>query len=333
MPNQPAAPTESASPFHQVARDNSGSVTPPLATHTQKPDAPMPGSRAWAEARSGKQPTAVERSQMTPTQRFQQDQSHIDDLTFSGPSYVHKRDDNGNVTITERATGRIVQGQGVNNDQPAPPVVEGEKFKIGQYEVSEAELGTMMQRQAAEDLRRATIPATPEAYKLELSPDAKLPGDVEYKFNASDPSLAALRTWAHAKGFDQSTLSEMLTIYATHEAQQNVALAERSRAEVAKAGVNAPQRVDAVGKWITSIAGEADAKPIRATLVTDAHLRFYEKLMNKDVSQGTAPFSQQHRELAPKSGQVTEDQWSKMSPADRMDYTNKTDQSQFRSTR
>jgi hypothetical protein len=41
--------------------------------------------------------------------------------------------------------------------------------------------------------------------------------------------------------------------------------------------------------------GEADAKPIRATIVTDAHLRFYEKMMQKISSQGTASFSQQHR--------------------------------------
>jgi hypothetical protein len=84
----------------------------------------------------------------------------------------------------------------------------------------------MMDRQAKDDLRAATVPPTPNDYKLELSPDAKLPGGVEYKFNASDPSLAALKNWAHAKGFDQSTLSEMLTIYATHEAQHNAALAE-----------------------------------------------------------------------------------------------------------
>jgi hypothetical protein len=109
----------------------------------------------------------------------------------------------------------------------------------------------MMDRQAQDDLRKATMPPTPDDYKLELSPGAKLPGEVEYKFNAGDPSLAALKNWAHAKGFDQSTLSEMLTIYATHEAQQNAVLAARAREEVAKAGVNAPQRVDAVGKWIT----------------------------------------------------------------------------------
>jgi hypothetical protein len=180
-------------------------------------------------------------------------------------------------------------------DDPQAPAHSTEKLKVGKYEVSEAELAGMMDRQAQDDLRKATLPPTPDDYKLELSPGAKLPGEVEYKFNAGDPSLVALKNWAHAKGFDQSTLSEMLTIYATHEAQQNAVLAERSRAEVAKAGINAPQRVDAVSKWITGEMGEVDAKPIRATIVTDAHLRFYEKIMQKISSQGSAGFSQSHR--------------------------------------
>jgi hypothetical protein len=194
-----------------------------------------------------------------------------------------------------RAAGEAPQQDQAAVDPGAPAAASTEKLKVGKYEVSEAELASMMDRQAQDDLRKATLPQTPNDYKLELAPDAKLPGNVEYKFDASNPSLAALRNWAHAKGFDQSTLSEMLTIYATHEAQQNAALDARHREEVAKAGINAPVRVDAVHKWITAEMGEADAAPIRNTLVTDAHLRFYEKMMQKVSSQGTASFSQSHR--------------------------------------
>jgi hypothetical protein len=41
--------------------------------------------------------------------------------------------------------------------------------------------------------------------------------------------------------------------------------------------------------------GTADAVPIKATLVTDSHLRFMEAVMNKISSQGSASFSQSHR--------------------------------------
>ena len=201
---------------------------------------------------------------------------------------------------TDRASGSKEQP---GADPQTQPEHSTEKLKIGKYEVSEADLATMMERQAHEDLRRQKIPRTPDDYKLELSPDAKLPGNAEFKFDGNDPSLVAAKNWAHSKGLDQSALSEMLTIYASHVAGQSAALADRSRSEIAKAGVNAPQRVDAVGKWITGEMGEADAAPIRATIVTDAHLRFYEKLMNKISSQGAASFSQSHR-AAPETNPI-----------------------------
>ena len=168
-------------------------------------------------------------------------------------------------------------------------------MKIGKYEVSESDLAGMLDRQAQDDLRAATRPASPEGYEAKLPPDLKLPGGQTYTFNQNDPSLIAARNLAHAKGWSQQDFSEALGIFASHIAGQEAALAERSRAEVEKAGVNAPQRVDAVTRWITAEVGEADARPIRATIVTDAHLRFYEKLMNKISSQGAAGFSQSHR--------------------------------------
>jgi len=179
------------------------------------------------------------------------------------------------------------------DQQPAPEAAL--KIKVGKFEVSEGELATMMDRQAQDDLRKATVPAAPEAYEAKLPADLKLPGGQEYKFDVNDPSLIAARNLAHAKGWSQQDFSEALGIFASHVAGQEAALAERSRAEIAKAGVNAPQRIDAVTRWITAEVGEADAKPIRATIVTDAHLRFYERLMNKISSQGGASFSQSHR--------------------------------------
>jgi hypothetical protein len=184
----------------------------------------------------------------------------------------------------------------------APPPPTGEqpppaqsKVRVGEYEISAEELGTMMQRQAVEDQRRLTMPPTPEAYEAKLPADLKLPGNQEYKFNTSDPSLIAARNLAHAKGWSQQDFSEALGIFASHHAAQEAQLAERARAEIAKAGVNAPQRVDAVGKWLDGFVGTDAAAPIKATLVTNSHLVFIEKVMAKLESQGAASFSQSHR--------------------------------------
>lgn len=190
-----------------------------------------------------------------------------------------------------------------NGNEPAPDAASTdtpsaastERFKLGRYEISEAELAGMMEQQAVADQRRLTLPPSPEAYEAKLPADLKLPGDQTYVFDQNDPSLIAARNMAHAKGWSQQDFSEALGIFASHIAGQEAALAERSRAEIAKAGVNAPMRVDAVGRWITSMVGEADGKQIKSLIVTDSVLRFYESLMTKLTSQGSASFSQAHR--------------------------------------
>jgi hypothetical protein len=182
-------------------------------------------------------------------------------------------------------------------DQQQAPPADGTKFKVGKFEVSEGDLGAMMERQALDDLKKATIPPTPDAYKLALPENLTLPGGVKFQFDeaGNKATFDAAKAWAHNRGMSQSEFSEMMGLYASHTANTEAMLAERSRQEIAKVGINGPQRVDAVGKWITGMVGEADAKPIRATIVTDAHVRFYETIMNKLTSQGGASFSQSHR--------------------------------------
>src|SRR5205814_9621061 len=111
-----------------------------------------------------------------------------------------------------RGAGEGKEAPAPSGDDPQtpPPAAQGEKFKVGQYEVSAEELGAMMQRQAVEDQRRLTAPATPEAYKAELPADLKLPGGQEFKFDANDPSMVAARNLAHAKGWSQQDFPEAL---------------------------------------------------------------------------------------------------------------------------
>jgi hypothetical protein len=257
----------------------SSSPAPSPAPAPQAAPAPVtPGSKAWAE--------------MTLEQRHAQ---------LRGPENPRARGHSPAIEHREAAAARAPgEAPPAAGEQQAPAAPSGdpqtgEKVRVGQYEISPEELGTMMQRQASDDLRKATVPPTPADYRAELPADLKLPGGQQYKFDDKDPSLIAARNLACAKGWSQQDFSEALGIFASHIAGQEAQLAERSRAEIAKAGVNAPQRVDAVGKWIRGEVGDADAKPLIATIVTDAHLRFYEKMMNKIISQGVASFSQSHR--------------------------------------
>src|SRR5882757_6312832 len=119
-------------------------------------------------------------------------------------------------------------------EQPAQPGAD--RVKVGKYETTESELAAMLERQSRDDLRKATIPAAPEAYEAKLPADFKAPGGLEFKLDEAGNKAAfdAARAWAHNKGMTQSDFSEMLGIYASQEAQQHAALAARSAAEVAK---------------------------------------------------------------------------------------------------
>jgi hypothetical protein len=270
------------------------------AVPSSPPDATPSAAPAQAQPAASSKPTpgTPEWSQLTTEQRH---------AALRGPPNPRARGHSPAVEQREAAAARAAgePPKAPDVDPAAPPAHSVEKLKVGKYEVSEAELAGMLDRQSQDDLRKATVPATPQDYKLAIPETMQLPGGVQFKFDevGNKAAFDAARAWAHNKGFSQSDFSEMLGLYASQEAQQHVALAELSRREIAKAGANGPQRVDAVGRWITGTVGEADAKPIRATIVTDAHLRFYEKLMQREISQGGASFSQQHR-AAPDNAQI-----------------------------
>jgi len=210
-------------------------------------------------------------------------------------TYEQRREAQDAANAAAKPEGAADAKAPVPADPKAPQEHSSEKLKVGRYEVSEQELASMLARQSQDDLKKLTLPPAPEAYKAELPADLKLPGGVEYKFDQSNPSLVDARNMAFAKGWSQQDFSDALGIFASHEAQQNAVLAERSALEIAKAGPNAGARVDAVGKFIVGMMGEADAKQIKSLIVTDSMLRYHEHMMQKISNQGTASFSQSHR--------------------------------------
>ena len=228
----PASPPASPAPSQQTA---------------PAPTPVTPGSKAWAE--------------MSPEQRHAQLRGPENPRARGhSPARDHRE------AVAAQATGQDAPAADPSGEHQAPPAApaDGTKFTVGKYEVSEDELAAMMDRQAQEDLRAATRPASPEAYEAKLPADLKLPGGATYTFNQNDPSLVAARNLAHAKGWSQQDFSEALGIFASHIAGEQAALAERSQQEISKIGANGPQRVDAVSKWITGMVGEADARPIKS---------------------------------------------------------------------
>jgi hypothetical protein len=209
------------------------------------------------------------------------------------------------------------------------PTVEGDTLRLGDLELTAEEARGLLTAKADADLRKASLPATPADYKAELPLDFQAPAGIEIKINEADPLLADARRWAHAKGWDQATFSEMVALYAGAQAREQATFAAAHAAEVAKMGANGSQRVTAIESFLRGHVGDDLAKGMRAMLVTADIVKGFEKLAAKFSSQGAANFSQSHREPREVDGRVSSEQYDRMTPAQRLDYARSFDQRQF----
>jgi len=126
-----------------------------------------------------------------------------------------------------------------------PPADPNAKHKFGEMEFSEQELRDFLTAKADAELRKASLPATAAEYKAELPANFEMPAGVEFKIDETDPLLIDARAWAHSKGLDQATFSEMVGIYASSKAKETAQLNAAHAAEVARMGANGTQRVTA----------------------------------------------------------------------------------------
>jgi hypothetical protein len=214
---------------------------------------------------------------------------------------------------------------------PASASVTAEgRLKVGEFELSPDDIAALMATKAQADLRATQVPAYPSGYKPELPADMKLPPGIEFKIDVTDAAYKDLANFAHARGWGAQEFSTALGIFASREAREAAAFAEAQRAEVQKLGANGTSRVTAVETWLRSELGDDLANGMRSMMVTEKIVRGFEKLAAQRTTQGAAPFSQAHRTPEPYApGRVSDEEYSRMSQADRWAYARSHDQKQF----
>jgi hypothetical protein len=154
-------------------------------------------------------------------------------------------------------------------------------------------------KDAAEAVRKNSLPASADAYKIELPQDFQMPAGVKFEFDPAAPELAQARAMAHAKGWTQQDFSDALGVFAAAKVGEQAQIDAARAAEIAKLGATGPTRVDAVSQWLDA----QGLGVLKSTMVTAAQVQAFEAHITKLTSQGTAPFSQQHR-VAPESDKI-----------------------------
>src|SRR5262249_22129927 len=139
------------------------------------------------------------------------------------------------------------------NTPPAPDapasVVDG-KLIVGEgenrMELSGEDVRTLIREKAERDLRATKMPPTAADYRADLPKNLKLPQGIEVKIDTADPAFAALRNFAHSRGWSQDDFSTALGIYAAREAREAAAMQTILQAEIKKLGPNGSQRINAL---------------------------------------------------------------------------------------
>jgi hypothetical protein len=204
------------------------------------------------------------------------------------------------------------------------------RLVLGEHELSADDVRQLFQERAARELRQSKVPASAEAYAPTLPPGLKLPEGVEVAIDGNDPAFKDLRNLAHARGWSQDDFSAALGINATKQAGEAAALRTAINAEIAKLGANGSQRISALQTWFRSAVGDDLAKSLSQALITAKSVEAFERLAARDMSGGAASFSQAHREPASGNGRVSDEEYARMSPAQRWAYSRQFDQKQFK---
>jgi hypothetical protein len=218
-------------------------------------------------------------------------------------------------------------------EPPAPASASTEKIKLGNIETSEAEIVDLLAFKADRLARQAGVPTDPSLYQavLPTGPDFALPGNVKVEFRADDPAIASARLFAHQHGIDQAGFSQMLYLHAQVIAKQEADFAAGVAREKQQLGVNGPMRVDAVAAWLRATIGNDDLSKAMLTGLWSAKQVQALEIIAAKMTTPHANFSQAHR--APPDpggpGRVSDDQYSRMTSAEKWAYARSFPQEQF----
>lgn len=301
--------------------------------HSNSPFAqPVPPARTEADAATARQNATVTRSDGAEARRIAEQTPHEryleqrDGLTKPGDRLGDRKlsdADYEKLTYSEKHeyADRRTQLANKPGDKPgdgAKTDPAEAKLKVGDTEITESELRSLLEKKGLDDSRKLTLPADPSAYELKLPDNFVSPPGIEFKFDEKNPALQQAREFAHQNGFSQQQFSHMMALHAAAEVASTQALKTARDAEVAKLGATGSARVTAIETFLRGHLGDELAAPFRTTLVMANQVKGWEIIMGKLANGGAGAFSPARSpNEAPK---MSDAQWSAMSYSDQKAY-------------
>jgi hypothetical protein len=214
--------------------------------------------------------------------------------------------------------------------------VDGGKLKIGELELSEADVRGLMERKGIEDSRKATMPKDAAGYELKLPENFEMPPGVgEFKWALEDSTSAAIlgqaKAFAHSVGLDQASFSQMMGLFASYRLGEQAQFNAVQKQQLEMLGPNAAIRVDSVARWLDAAIGTKASESLRKSMFTASQVQAYESLMRAFVGQGVHGNVGAARDGgAEQPGKISDEAYNKLSFTDRIAYAQQFDQSKHR---
>lgn len=181
---------------------------------------------------------------------------------------------------------------------------------------------------AAEEVRRNALPKAASDYKMDLPKDFQLPTGMQWQWKTDAPEFGKFREAALKHGLSQDAVTDLAGIYAGMQVGEAANFEALKRADMEKLGANSAARITALETFFAGVLGADDAKAVKMGLYSSGMVTAMEKLVAKFATQGHGSFSQHGREPG-KPGRVSEEEYNRMTPAQRWDYSRSFDQKQF----
>jgi hypothetical protein len=188
-----------------------------------------------------------------------------------------------------------------DNQPPADPAAAGDTPRADQ--VSPEEINRLLANDAAERVRKLTLPQKPEDLELKLPADFVTPPGIEFRLDENNPMIAPAKAFALKHGLTKEGWSELLGL----SGMSAVAAAVQRKAyidgEVAKLGVNGTPRVTAITDFQKSYFG--DPEMVKAMLPTTAKaVEGWERLIRERQTQGAGTYPGGNREPPPSRSEI-----------------------------
>jgi hypothetical protein len=299
---------------------------------------PVPPARTEADAATARTNADLVEARrvadQTPAERFieQRDgrpqgdrigDKKLSDAEYNSLTYSERQ------AYAERRT-ELAQKPGdkpVDGTKPDKPTDEA-TLKVGDTEITESELRSLLEKKGLDDSRKLTLPADANGYKLKLPDDFVPPPGIEFKFDEKNPALQQAREFAHKNGFSQEQFSSMVAIHAAAEVANTQNLKTARDAEVAKLGATGTARVTAIETFLKGHLGDELAKPFRTTLVMANQVKGWEIIMSKLANGGAGTFSPSRSPNEP--ARISDAEYSSMSYSQQKAYAERMSSSNGR---